>query len=91
MGNDAVVNEEKMHVEPNDESDIEHLFAFKYGIPAIIKTLDGKMFITSIFAADPNGSGAGVFLRPENEPTRLVLIPWGNISTIESEVLIEDE
>lgn len=83
--------DETMTAYEDEDPDIERLFMFKYGIPTIIRTLDGKTFITSIFAADPNGSGAGVFLRPENEPTRLVLIPWGNISTIESEVLIEDE
>ncbi len=76
--------------ESNVDDDIERLFAFRYGLTTIIRTRDGKMFITSIFAADPNGSGAGVFFRPENEPSRLVLVPWGNISTIESEVLIED-
>jgi len=73
-----------------DRENYDRYFEFKPGNSTVVSTKDGKIFVTDMFAADMEAA-PGLFLRSVDRPSRLVFIPWGNVASMESEVLIDDE
>lgn len=74
-----------------DEEKFNDIFQFKVGVPSLLKAKDGRNFVSSLFAFDGNLALPGIFLRPDNDQGRLVFIPWHNILSVESLILVEDE
>lgn len=79
-------------IEAEEASD--KYFQFDPNRVALVRTKDGRKFVTTKYAASGMEGEVylpGLFLRPESEPDRLIFIPWHNLLSLESEVPVDDE
>jgi hypothetical protein len=90
MGKHTVVDWSEKFDNADDE-EIGKYFSFLPGIPATIRSKDGKIYVTRFYICDTEMMMPGIFLRTDDYPERLLFIPWSNINSIESIVLADSE